>query len=672
MQPTYTNSTGTYQPTIRYDADNQPYTVNLPVNQSNVISSTSLAPVTNPIQTVPAPTDTTNYAGIIGATADNIANLTKQTNDAQTALNDPNNADSLSNQILSLMGSENNKTADTQAANESTGFNAATQQLNDLNAQAQSLNREAQAAPIIAQQNALPGSTRGGNAPVQADLLRANALKALSLAQQADIAQANYTAAKDKAQQIIDLKYLPIENQIATLKQQYEFNKDALDATDKKRSDALAAYIQQQDQNIADTKAIALEASKNGADQTTIDAISKATDFNSALEAAGTSLATSDNAFQTIKNADGSEKLVLVDKKTGNIIKTISGGSGGGGTDIPTSVIQTIPTPNGAKPVTGYTLQAGDDPYVIAQNNGTDMATLKTLNPTITDWTKLPVGATINLPDTANNWLKGKSDAQVSAFNSLPEIDKDSVQQLVTGNALLSDLVKSRGIQGTAAIQKLINESKSIDPNFSVNTNKLRYNYQQQFNAPNGKEQVQINAINTGLGHLAEFATSAQALGNTKFTDVNALDNYIKSHTGDTNITNFKTVVSALGSELATIYKGGTAPSETEIANWENVLLSNYSSSQMTGVATTTANLISNKMLSLNNTYKNVMGKYPDNQIINPDVINELISSGVDISSITDRLKSQGYDIPNNDNATLTPYGLGVPAINNVLKQFGL
>jgi len=159
------------------------------------------------------------------------------------------------------MGALLGKEADTQVANETSGLNEATKQLNLLNAQAQSLNREAQAVPIQTQQrNANTGATDAGVAPQNTAALRENALKALSIAQQADVATANYTAAKDKAQQIIDLKYKPLEASLEIRKQQYEFNKDALTAYDKKRADALGVALKKEENELNAIKTAEKEA----------------------------------------------------------------------------------------------------------------------------------------------------------------------------------------------------------------------------------------------------------------------------------------------------------------------------------------------------------------------------------------------------------------------------
>ncbi len=215
---------------------------------------------TNPVQTVTPPVDTTNHAGIISGAADNVQTAfdtaNKTLTDLQTANNDSSNPNSVSEQILSLMGQESNKAADTQAANDTAGVTALVKQLNDLNAQAKNLNLEAQAIPLQTQENNRnTGATDAGVAPQTAGALRINALKALSISQQANVAMGNYQAAKDNAQRIIDLKYLPIENKLAVLKQQYDFNKDALTVADAKRAEALNALISKQETDIADQKA---------------------------------------------------------------------------------------------------------------------------------------------------------------------------------------------------------------------------------------------------------------------------------------------------------------------------------------------------------------------------------------------------------------------------------
>lgn len=255
-----------YKTETRKDGNGESYEVRVPIN-SSIITSESLAPEA-PVQIPQPQIDTTNYDGITGGVTESILNdfnnLNKQLGEKQKS------QEQSGNDIVSMMKQLTNKTADTQQANELAGVNTETENLNkyvtqlgELNAQASSLNREAQAIPLITQErNANTGATDRGIAPQNASALRLNAIKALSIAQQSDIAYAAATGsqmrlntAKDKAQQIIDLKYKPIEEMLAIKEKQYELNKDVLETYDKKRTEALALAIDKEKTVIADKKA---------------------------------------------------------------------------------------------------------------------------------------------------------------------------------------------------------------------------------------------------------------------------------------------------------------------------------------------------------------------------------------------------------------------------------
>lgn len=215
--------------------------------------------------------------------------------------------------ILNLMQDLTGKTAATQAANEQTGVNTETanltkyaQQLADLNAQASILSREAQAVPLqIQEQFKNTGATDRGVAPITTGRLRENALRALSIAQQSDIAAAAATgsqlrlqAAKDKAQQIVDLKYKPMEDALAIKKEQYNLNKDILDRYDKKRSEALNIALRKEERELEDKKQkekqlqdITVEIAKNGAPASLLSKLAKAKTFEEAIVIGGAYMA---------------------------------------------------------------------------------------------------------------------------------------------------------------------------------------------------------------------------------------------------------------------------------------------------------------------------------------------------------------------------------------------
>lgn len=190
------------------------------------------------------------------------------------------------------------RTADLQQAQEQAGVSTETANLNkyaeqlaNLNAQASALNREAQAIPIqIEQESQGRGRTVAGVAPLEASRLRENALRALSIGQQADIAAAAATgsqlrlnAAKEKAQQVVDLKYKPLEEKLAIKKQTYELNKDILASIDKKRAESLNIAIKKEERDLEEKKAndkavsdMVVNARTQGADPSLADRASKA------------------------------------------------------------------------------------------------------------------------------------------------------------------------------------------------------------------------------------------------------------------------------------------------------------------------------------------------------------------------------------------------------------
>jgi len=235
------------------------------INNNFTITSDSLK--NNPPITPPITPDNTNVNGVTDTVASGIASnldtLTRERDAKQKALEN-SQAD-----IKKLMGELTGKTADTQTANETAGVNAAqakesetVKQIASLKAQADSLNREAQAIPIQTQnQFANSGATDRGVSPITTAKLRDNALKALSLGQQADIASAKLTGsqidlqnAKDKAQQIVDLKYNPILQEIKNKQQQYDFIKGNLSTAEKKRGEALQVSLNREANKIKKQK----------------------------------------------------------------------------------------------------------------------------------------------------------------------------------------------------------------------------------------------------------------------------------------------------------------------------------------------------------------------------------------------------------------------------------
>jgi hypothetical protein len=237
-------------------------------NNSGAITMDQMTPPKK-IVTPQVTPDTTDYGNTTKTAsetaASNLAELTKRRDEERTK------REAESKDIISKMQYiSDNKTLDTRNAEIASGvdsetekFNTYIERLTGLNAEASSLDREALAIPLQVQENARgQGVTDAGAAPDVASKLRLNAIKALTIAQQSDIASAAATGslnklnlAKDKAKQIVDLKYKPLEDTLNIKIKQYEMNKDILDGIDKDRSEALAVALNEQKAELENKKA---------------------------------------------------------------------------------------------------------------------------------------------------------------------------------------------------------------------------------------------------------------------------------------------------------------------------------------------------------------------------------------------------------------------------------
>lgn len=319
--------------------------------------------------------------------------------------------------------------------------------------------------------------------------------------------------------------------------------------------------------------------------------------------------------------------------------------------------------------VSGYTMNAGDDPYTIAQNNGINMEELSKLNPQIKDWHNVQVGQVINLPDNSedNNWLKSRTPVQIQAYNSLPLADRDIVKQLVSGKALMADLVKSRGAAGTKDIARYTAQAMLVDPNFSINNNKIKFVANQKWNDPNGKSFMNRSSMNTAMSHMATTYQAAINLGNTNIPKWNNIANWTSQNTGNPALTSFVYDLTVLAGEVASAYKGGNAPTDQETEKIYNSMSGSMSPSQIKGVFDNASKLMAGKLRSVAQEYKQTTGAYPEDPIIQPYTLSELKGVGIDTTMIEQILKDQGYTIPEASSHN----GIKLPGSNNNTYSIG-
>lgn len=226
--------------------------VNAKPPTQDTINSSTLKTVNPVLLTTPKVPD---YQAKIDPT---LADLTNQEASARAKLDAANaeakrEATSFAN-MQSLLGG---KSTDKLNIYDQTGVTTAYNKIKDLSAQATGLQNEAAAIPIqIQNEFAGTGATDAGVAPIQSSRLRDNALKALSLGQQAAIANADYDKAKNYADLKVDAKYEQMEADIAAKLTNISAIKEFdISPTEKKLADATANRLKYEEVQIQEMKA---------------------------------------------------------------------------------------------------------------------------------------------------------------------------------------------------------------------------------------------------------------------------------------------------------------------------------------------------------------------------------------------------------------------------------
>lgn len=232
------------------------------------------------------------------------------------------------------------------------------------------------------------------------------------------------------------------------------------------------------------------------------------------------------------------------------------------------------------------------------------------------------------------DFLQGRTPQQQAAFNSLKPLQQSNVAQLVSGQVLLADLISSRGIQGSAARQQLLADAQKVDPTFSENINKIRYQFMQKWSSTESAIGKTKLSINTALGHLAEVSKMASQLSSSDIQWINKTANWWDKQTGSPAIINLQFGLTQLASEIASVYKNGAAPTDQEVKAERDVLGINFSKSQFRGVFDTAAQFLSSKITASRYSYASTMGTEFNQSIIDPDKREQLIAAGIDPNKI--------------------------------------
>jgi murein DD-endopeptidase MepM/ murein hydrolase activator NlpD len=227
-----------------------------------------------------------------------------------------------------------------------------------------------------------------------------------------------------------------------------------------------------------------------------------------------------------------------------------------------------------------------------------------------------------------------------TTFSSLSDMDKSNVSQLLSGDALVTDLVKGRGAAAGKEAQALLEKARSVDPTFSKSEQDVRFNFKKSWASPTAQPFKSRTSINTALEHMAALKTASEKLPVGWSTDVNSVANYMAAHTGDPAVADFNYIMGVMATEIAGAYKGGT-PAEGEIEHDREAIMANLSQQQMSTVLDSAAKLLGSKVSALGDGYKDVMGKYPDQPLVYDEALKQLEASGIDVAPLKETRERQ-------------------------------
>lgn len=590
-----------------------------------------------------APSTTMNAANIAGATGSSTGSVTlpppptgssteanistlKAIPTIEQVTADVNNTPSpAATQQKSLIGSLGDlyqkmtgKAAAQTTAEDAQGLPALNNQLTDLNTQIKQLQNSADIATTRSEDRLAPTFAIQGE---QAQIAHEHTIQALGLNSLASALQGNIAKAQSAADRAVATQFDPIQRQIDYQQKLLDLNKDALTHEDSQKATMLQAVLTERQSKLNEAKD----------DRKTILGW----------------------AAQAVANNPGNQAAQLAAQKLldpnmsdlGTALKGISQFL-----SDPNAVANAVADLNLTRAQTASANASAANANASAGKTAQETKNLRDAN--------LPQPGMAPYPQDVQSFVTshGLNAQQQAAFSAVPPQDQATVMQLINGGALLADVIKSRGAQATPQIKAMLSQIAKIDPSWTPNQNKLRYDFIQDWNNPNAKSNITRNAINTGMEHGATAFADAQALKNaqskgflgfqTPLTkQYNSMANMLADSAGHPEISNYNFDITLLATELATAYKGGV-PTDPEIAAQMNALTANLAPDQFQGVFDRVGKLMSSKIANTAEEYKKVMGSYPPAPVINPEAVAQLKQSGVDVKPIENVLLKQGYKTP--------------------------
>ena len=180
--------------------------------------------------------------------------------------------------------------------------------------------------------------------------------------------------------------------------------------------------------------------------------------------------------------------------------------------------------------------------------------------------------------------------------------------------------------------QRVLNLAAQYEPGFDATQWRVRLDTRADF--AKGNSARQIRALNTLIKHLGSVWDSIDTLDNMKLKMGNRVWNWLRSEAGSEALKPWQTSATAAASEMATLLKGGAAPSQPEIAEQEEAFNINDSKEAQRQAVLSTLELAFGRFDAIKEQWNNAFRKPADFKFINPNARKTLTKFGINPDEI--------------------------------------
>lgn len=202
------------------------------------------------------------------------------------------------------------------------------------------------------------------------------------------------------------------------------------------------------------------------------------------------------------------------------------------------------------------------------------------------------------------------ADTAADPFAALPKGESDLARAIAAYQLPFTALSRMPPIQ-RARILGTVTQS---DPNFDANQYQTRQSVMKSFAA--GPDAANVASANTLIGHIDEMLKAGKELKNGSFTPWNSVANAVSGATGNPAPTRFMSTSTAVADELAKLFKGTGAASDSSIKDWKATLSPKMSPEQIQASAEEAMKLMASRLDALKEKYQTGMGKPLDRPLI--------------------------------------------------------